>query len=376
MSQLSAAVATTRPNLPVSRLTIGGQVLDETILVKLRLTRSAWNHDEAKIHMLWPTKAATDIERQPVTFSYGSGATLGRFYGYVYSTEKAQQFQQQTLTTVHCLGVTWSMRRVQPRVFTGRTAEQVLSDLVLPHGLGQHVDPDEYAFPRLAQARQTDWEMVSEVARRMGMLPVTTSGVVRLINPFSEISKRLPFRRLEKSTQVMDPQFLNLLDFTPTNTVTTNREHLQPTFGYFNSDGSVTTQVPDCDDQDMVALCHEYVPDKLSAERHIESMARWNSFSEVAEARIRGDGSLSPGDPVSVNTGVSSSMVDNYDGMWLVTSVSHNIDSKAFYTSLKLVRDKYRRPLTAGEYQPFWEQDRRLVPSLRLIDGKWSSSWR
>lgn len=376
MSQLSAAVVTTRPNLPVSRLTIDGEVLDSSILVKLHVTKAVGRHDDAKISLLWPTTKSADIERKPITFSYGSGTHSGRFHGYVYATEKEQQFQKQPLTTIHCLGATWPMRRVEPRLFVNRTAQQILDEVTRPHGLSARVDESNYTFPRLAQTAGTDWEVVLELGSRLGMLTTSSNGVVRLVNPFSEISKRVPSKRLEKSTQVMDPEFLNLMDFSPTNSVTTNREHLQPTFGYFGSDGSVTTYVPDCDPADMAVLSNRYVPDAPTALQHVEAMTRWNNFNQRAAARVRGDGSVNPGDPVSVNTGVSSTIVDDYDGMWLVASVAHIIDSKSFYTSLNLVRDEYRRPVFNTDYQRFWERDNRLLPSLSLVNGKWVSSWR
>jgi hypothetical protein len=105
-------------------------------------------------------------------------------------------------------------------------------------------------------------------------------------------------------------------------------------------------------------------------------MTRWNLLSHYAEARVRGDGAVNPGDTVSVRTGPSSTVVDDYDGMWFVTAVEHRIDSKSFQTNLRLARDKYRELDGSKPHRRFWAGDPNMLPQLSLVDGKWASNWR
>ena len=375
--QVNASLASTRPALPVSRLTVGGRQIDNAVFVELKVSKRVNHHDAATVSVLWPTTAAERIERQTISFTYGTGSRASTFYGYVYSTEKDQQFQKQTVVTLHCLGTTWALRSVGPRLLVDRTALSACQEIVRPHALGVRVtDSATYKFPRLAQVGQTDWEMVCDIAQMSGLHVTSTNGVIRLVNAMEELAARSPHRRFTKSTTLLDPADVSLIDFNPVNSVTTNRAHLQPSFSYFGSDKSVKTYVPDCDPVDITQVPERYVPDPRAAAQMIETMTRWNSLNQSAEARVRGDGSLVPGDTVSISTGVSNTVVDDYDGMWFVLSVEHKIDSKAFQTYMKLSRDEYRSVDTSKPHKRFWASDPNLLPQVKVVDGRWVSNWR
>lgn len=375
--QVNASLASTRPALPVSRLTVDGRVVDNAVFVELKVSKRVDHHDAAEVAIIWPTTASPDIERKTISFTYGTGSRASTFYGYVYSTEKAQQFQKQTITTLHCLGTTWALRNVGPRLLVDRTALSACQEIVRPHALGVRVaDSATYKFPRLAQVAQTDWEMVCEVAHLSGLYVTSTNGVIRLVNPMEELEGRSPHRRFTKSTTLLDPADVSLLDFNPVNSVTTNRAYLQPSFSYFGSDNSVKTYVPKCDPVDVTQVPGRYVPDPKAAAHVIETMTRWNSINQSAEARVRGDGSVVPGDTVSVHTGVSNTVVDDYDGMWFVSAVEHKLDSKLFQTFMKLSRDKYRSVDTSKPHKRFWASDPNLLPQVKVVDGRWVSNWR
>jgi hypothetical protein len=375
--QVNASLASTRPALPVSRLTIDGKAVDNAVFVELTVSKKVNQHDSAEISILWATTAAPDIERKTISFTYGERNRAATFYGYVYSTEKAQEFQKQTITRVSCLGATWVMRSVGPRLFANRTAQSMCEELVRPHGLGVRVPATAtYVYPRFAQVDHTDWEALCEVAHLSGLYAAPQNGVVRLVDPVAELSVRSPWRQYNKSTTLLDPADIGLLDFSPANSVTTNRAHLQPAFSYFGSDGSLKTYVPTCDPVDVTQVPGRYVPDPKAAEQMIATMTQWNSLNQSAEARVRGDGTVNPGDTVSVRTGPSSTVVDDYDGMWFVSAVEHRIDSKSFQTNLKLARDKYRELDGSKPHRRFWAGDPNMLPQLSLVDGKWASNWR
>jgi hypothetical protein len=268
--QVNASLASTRPALPVSRLTIDGKAVDNAVFVELTVSKKVNQHDSAEVSILWPTTAAPDIERKTISFTFGERNRAATFYGYVYSTEKAQEFQKQTTTKVVCLGSTWVMRSVGPRLFANRTAQSICEELVRPHKLGVRVPATStYVYPRLAQVDQTDWETLCDVAYLSGLHAAPQNGVVRLVNPVEELEARSPWRRYNKSTTLLDPADISLLDFKPVNSVTTNRAHLQPAFSYFGNDGSLKTYVPDCDPVDVVQVPGKYVPDPTSADHMI-----------------------------------------------------------------------------------------------------------
>ena len=110
MTELSASFVSTRPNLPVSAITVDGTVLEEVVPIGITVSQAAGKHDSAEIVVLWPSTNSADIERKTVTFTFGRGKTSAVFRGYVYSVEKAQNFQKQIVTTITCLGLTWPLR--------------------------------------------------------------------------------------------------------------------------------------------------------------------------------------------------------------------------------------------------------------------------
>ena len=376
MTELSASFVSTRPNLPVSQITVDGEVLEEVVPVEVTVSQAAGKHDSAELVVLWPSTNSAAIERKPVTFTFGRGRTSAVFRGYVYSVEKSQGFQKQVVTTITCLGLTWPMRTITPRMFSAAAGSAIAAEVVRPHQLGVTVDADDgYTFPRAAQVNETDWEFLHEMAHSMGMVLVSRDGVVRLVNPIAALSKGTPSRNLTKTTNLLDDPDSNLFEFTPLATVTTERRFLRPTFGYFGSDHSVRTHVPDAEAADVVQALHRVVPDSSTADHLIKTSARWNDYNETADARVRGDGGLGPGDTVAVRTGIPA-VVDNYDGMWFVMAASHKVDSKTFQTSLRLSRDAYRRPSDTQAVRPYWIGDDRLFPTTSLANGRWVSSWR
>lgn len=378
MSQqpVAASIVSTRPALPVGRLTIGGRQMDTVVFIEVSVTKRAGSHDMAQLTMLWPTVSAPEIERSTISFSYGEGNRSETFKGYVYSVQKSQGFKSQVLVTITCLGPTWAMRSVTPRILSG-TASSVLSTLVAPHALGHRSPADAYVYPRIAQVTQSDWEMVGQLAHLSGNHPVSTDGVVRLVDAVAELDKKAPARQYTKSTNLLEPGDMGLLDFSPTASVTTHKHHLQPTFSYFGTDNQIRTYVPkDADPVDVGAFPGMYVPDSVSADHFVSVQNRWNSQSHTGEARVRGDGAVGPGDTIAVSTGISGTVVDDYDGMWFVVGVEHKIDSKMFQTNLKLSRDRYRPVDQRRPVRRYWSEDSRQVPSLTLSGSGWVSNWR
>ena len=213
-------------------------------------------------------------------------------------------------------------------------------------------------------------------ASLMGSSLTTLSGTIWVFNSVEELKRGSSAVVLSKSISPTDPPDRKLIDFTA-GTFSKNNDAGGASFGYFNSANTAQVYTPAGKRPESIwwnSSLYISGDQMVDVAREIDGMSP--AGYQVGEARIKGTASIYPGMVVSVNTGELASLTDTWDGLWLVSKVTHSITSTEFTSNLTLVRDKYRRDQAPGSLIPFWTRSTGFpqAPTMRIVDGNWVST--
>lgn len=366
----------------VRDIEIDGELLNVTPseLKQVRIS-NAENKHEAALITTQLTKAQIDrFIGKPVTFKYGNKFSGGTFYGYIITINPNQDYQQDTIVDIACLGPTWPMQSGQPRFFINRTAPSIFGEIVKTHNIGCQVDTHPYSWPALSQTTESDWEFLQTLAMRLGYCIYVYNGVVRMVNPVRILTETGVMKRYIRSDDILDPS-RDLLDFNPLTQSLNIRDNVKPSFGYF--DGEIPRLSQNLGVYPYRMSTDTPIRDKGMSDVYSTAWERRVDFwNQQATARINGDSSIIPGVNVSIQISNNSSGRNEYDGTWLVRGVEHSLTNNSFQTALDLARDASTSRSINTDFRWFYAKATQGAPKmLKALHGSppktfWESSWR
>jgi hypothetical protein len=376
MTAVFGSVSQSRPTLPVTPPEVDGRVDDSIIVVSASIEETSDKHAFASISMRGADREVSRHKKKPISFRYGTFPNYGYFYGYVVDAMKDQPHQGEINISYACLGYTYPLRKSQPRVWSNTLASQIIQEIVSPYGLGFSFTGDDFRFERLAQTSQSDWQMVTKVARQLGKMCIPYDGVIRLIDPIVELDTNTSVATFEKSSNILDSSDLELLSFEAQSKEDSGDDEGLIKFSFFTSSNEVTTiDDSEVDEGDKRTETKAYVASQAYADQFEKTKKIVDSLSQAGSARIRGNGAIKPGTVIGISTGTYRNVSkDSMDGRWLVGATKHEINETVFQTELTLIRDEFRQ-LNDTLYEPFRGQGR-ADPRITLSNGEWKSSWR
>lgn len=377
MTVTKAAVTQSRTPPVVSPVTIDGILDDSSLIRSLEINHSAGKHSYASVKLTTSTKDVSQYMGSTISFRYGVYPRYGYFNGYVHRPGKSQPFKDQVEVGLECLGYTFQMRTSSPRLWRNTSPKQIMQSLLTDHRLGLYYEDPRYLLSRMAQTDESDWQMLIAAATEGSRLVCPwNGGVIRAVDPITELEKGSVHAVYEKSSNTLDPPELSLMDFSAFSEDDSSPQDMVPQFSYFSSDNEVKTVDPaGIPDESKVRKTKSYVNGDSEAQRLSYIANRYASIEDHATARIRGDGTVLPGTVVGISTGTPKfTNTDNMDGRWFVTEVRHQADESLFQTHLAMMRDQYR-PVSNARYEPL-RGDKRAEPRLSVSNGEWVSSWR
>ena len=360
-------------NLPVSGLRIEGERRPEIVLDSATAAMSANRHDSAVLTCKVPSREVGALERQPLSFEIGTSPAY-TFRGNIYRVEKAQRLQAQVVCKLHCIGITSRAKTPVFGLLRDVTAEGLADRVLPPVGLSYYSSGSTERFPRVALTGRDAWDIVVAGADLSGRRVSSLNGAVWYFDPIAELERRLAAFTFRKSIDSYGSGDRTLLDFIPGSTRPKVSNQDLPRAAWFAPDGSVRTEAPSGDN--TYWLQDVYLPTDDYAKAIFAKARKAFTLGETATARVKGVPQIIPGVVVDISTGVVSTLTDTYDGLWVVTDVTHSVVNGSFQTQLGLLRDKYRRASTTGTYQWFYQRAKRPYPTAALDRGEWVSSWR
>jgi hypothetical protein len=372
-----------RGRVPVFSPQLKGAAFD-VVPKELQMIVSEGQHDGATLSVISTTLTTTDgIIDQPISFYYGAPPRTELFQGYVAEITNEQKATSQLSFTMSILGPSKVMFEGKPRFFVNRTATGVISDLVNNSGLGSGGQSHTHIWEALAQTDESDWTMVTDLAKRIGWSVYTRYGVVQVIDPLKTYRETGSYTSLVsgQSSIGVGTTDRTLIDFSSQATSEMLKNNLGIKFGFFTTGNEAQTITQDGDFAGFVFESTQLIRDQVEAQVYVDAwQTRADGWAESGVARIWGDADIWPGSCVDVVTASSKYFKPEGDGKWFVRAVGHNANDQQYQTMLFLTRPtKEATPgYTEVPYKPFWERQDppQGRPSLSLDENKrWVSSW-
>lgn len=223
-------------------------------------------------------------------------------------------------------------KRQQLRVFTGRTAEEIAGELTGDLGIRVGADDAGPSWERVVQFRQTDFELLIEVAGRSGLYPTLRGDELRLASPEGdgdavelELGANLLQARIEANLDRVsrgctafgwDTGSAEVIEEHAGTPRTGRQISLDPDPRDVGVDGELTlVDQPGASPDEVVAL----------AQAALDAAAgRAVTISGVAE----GDARLRPGGLIDVR-----GVAEQVRGRYVLTEVVHTVDATGYLTA-------------------------------------------
>jgi hypothetical protein len=252
-----------------------------------------------------------------------------------------------------------------------------VADLVAFNLLGYAGDPHDYTWSGLAQTTESDWEMVLDLAQRLGWLVFNRYGVVMCYDPARVFREAGIYARLVMGSNFDPATDRNLLEFQPQEQSTMLNENLGVKYGYFTSGDAVQVITQPGTFDGYTFNTDVVIENQDAAQVYVNAAAvsvdRWQQY---ALARVWGDADLYPGLCVEIVSTNTRYLRTKFDGKWLIRQAQHSMDRQSYQTLLFLARPNSTTPVSAAAYVPFWQQGgAKSKPGLSILDGDWVSSW-
>lgn len=331
-----------------------------------------------------PPKAITDYIGAAVDFSLNSGSGRRQdFKGYVMYVEPEYEHKAPVVNAsvfhtakIVCFGASIVMKGAKQKVWKETTIYKIASELSDDHGFSVDCIKDEFTIPRIVQATESDWEFLVRVCNTYGYAMTVHGTHMSVWDPFKSIGYRRSFERLLASSSYSGPAPGSILSMHGTfGQLTPDGESYKYQITTMDSTGVVISVLDDYSSSDnsfsglaqepmYVSRVPESATSAAEAEKLIGAIKRKN-FPFNATVKIVAGAGMVPGGIVEV-AGYNS----NFEGLWYIRGVKHNITTAEYNTDLYISKD-YN---TSNDYIVPPTSLPELPPDSIFINNKWRAS--
>ena len=316
----------------------GSQLPEELLrrLVSVRVSARLAAPTQCELAFATWRGAAAELDRAPLGAAVSvrmAGDTDALFDGEVTCIELEHGPDGNAVTRIRAYDKLHRLRkRQQQRVFTDETAEDLAGELTSDLGIDVGADDAGPSWERIVQYRQTDFELLTEVAGRAGLYPVLRGDELRLVSLAGdgdtvdlELGVNLLQARIEANLDRVSRSCTAFGWDTRTAEVISERAGtprsgrqiaLDPDPGDVGVDGELTlVDQPGRNPDEVVAV----------AQGALDAAAgRAVTISGVAE----GDARLRPGALIDVK-----GVAEQVRGQYVLTAVVHTVDATGYLTT-------------------------------------------
>lgn len=362
---------------PQITMSINGAPINYNSLMSIALDLEENKHDMCEFVMSGvPSRSITDFIDKNVFVRITTGATMiNEFYGTVFSSRPVATtsagmvnnnlFQEVKFT---CFGCSWAMRGAQSRVWKNSTLVDVATSMANTYGFSCDVPNDDLVFNTLVQA-ESDWHFLCRYADSMGY-SVTVHGThIHIFDPHRAKGRMISLHRLYAPARTsprphpgqvitFDGDFANrVADGKYFDNVITVLPDSGGTFDVRTSDvqgfsepAAFTTRL------NLTADSYN------QADRMIQALYR-SDYDYRADSVTLGTAGMLPGGMATLD-GYST----EFDGLWYVSGVRHDVKSGSFLSMGKLRRNSMDTLVdeSSAQFRP--------PPLPQQINGVWTST--
>lgn len=337
-------------------LSIDKTPFDNTTIQKINIVFTQNQHDIANVDVLGvPPAYLSNCVRRPIAITLSvRGNKICNFYGYVSHVEGTSTTNQGTTNSVPfqkmrivCIGSSNVLRNVETRVWENVTLQNIVEEIAAEHRLGYSIPTDSYKFKRLVQSEESSWQLLVKACKQLGYEITLTNSHIHVWD-----KKKAPAR--QPSYSVLSGTLVQQKDYSPRpgsiiqfdatlGTPSVTEQSGNKEVSYIDEKGtlvSVTSSQIDGNAAFGATVASDF-SNQLSANldsfdkaaRYLQSRIR-ESKPYFAEALVYGEPSVVPGGLVFVD-----GYGGDFNGYWYVNSVSHELITESYVTTIKLEKD-------------------------------------
>lgn len=371
---------------PTIDFVVDGVPMRYMSIVQMILELSENQHDMLRVRVAGiPPRLLTEYLNKPVYAYWGMGINKHEFCGYIASVEptymnsggvvNGSPFQVVELV---CAGASYAMRAKRNRLWTNTPLQTIATTLANEYRFSVSCVHEPYAFPRLVQSGESDWEFLNKVVDAYGLSMSMHGTHLHIWNPMNALGRATSYHDLKNikarngDTAVLPATILSMKGMFG-ETILPSTSH-GVTFTVVEDRGMVYT-VDHSHDGEVTGFGKTIdfgITDELSANVTSAQMAE-----TLAKAYNRGIGSLTarlsltgtagmlPGGIVSI-----SNFDSNFDGFWYVKEVCHTATQDEFFTDLLIARKD------TSDTEPFMTIQSKApdIPRPAFIGNAWAAS--
>ena len=365
------------PNLTIA---IGNVPVNYQALMHISMDYQLDRHDVATITMAGiPSSLITEYVGKSVYIKIETGSTyVSEFWGTIqyskptHTTSKGMinhsLFQEVVFT---CIGCSYAMRGSTTRVWGNITLEDLARTFCDKYGFSLDVPSDPPIFDNLMQSAESDWQILVRYCHNMGYCLTVHGTHMHIFDPHKAAGRLISLHRISTPIssnvkphpgQIMsfsgkfarlaaDGEYIDAVATVHTGTgvvydVLTSDVLGKSTPAIFSNPMTVTTD------------------NHLQAERLVVSEYK-ATYDYEAETTVLGAAGVLPGGIINLDKYDAE-----FDGLWLVEGVSHDVRSGSFTSTVQLLRNKIDalNDFTVAQFTP--------PPEPQFISGAWTTTKR
>lgn len=331
------------------------------------LRQEEFKHDILKVKIKNQLTGTNRIEAgDPVKFEWTMQGITTTWIGYVYLVDPSTK-PSRNINTIVCIGNSYHMKNSRQSVYTNCTANVVASRVAKYYGLKTNISSHPLVFKQIAQSGQSDWQLLSRLARQCGFgFRVDNNKLVfRNREELYNQNKRLAFRfQYHQSPMGAMTPFMGVLDFelhmseqapdvegagvkrkistlSKSNNTVQSTEHERKHVSYNLNSPNVSRHVRGNSKATFTKIVtDEVTPTTQYAKTVLKSITDTQRYRYRAKAALVGNATIKPYSVVYLE-----GVPDGTHGYWTVLSVTHRFgESKSYYMEVLLGTDTLAEP--------------------------------
>jgi phage protein D len=321
--------------------------------VSLRATDFSWSqsryeHDFGTLTLKdWNVDPLILAPGTPLEIKLTGRENSKRYYGYIHHTSH-KRLSDTSATKVYIIGASFVMKQPSQKVYANVTAADVAIAIAKKYNFAYDVAPHPRVYPQIAQAGETDWQLLVKLAKQCGYT-FRVDGTTLYFKPFSEDFDRLKFGATDYFAVTFNSSIPpRLYQITPS--IGENIDYgdglkaAPAALGVDVKSGKTYKAYAPNNPRGMNGSVNEDLfdtyltatsTDSYQAAKHeVEGADELNRFSYRATASLMGSPDIRPDAPVYF-----SGLNEELNGYWVVLEVEHIAGNDGFFSLVVVGKD-------------------------------------
>lgn len=376
-SPLSPRVEITIDNVPVNYLTLQKITIEEKENMHGMAILDFVGMDPTLIkeYVNAPLSIKMEIRDRPAL----------NFYGYIIYLEPTSVTKDGLVNKspfqavrAYCFGPSYKMKSKKARSWDNVTLAEIVQEFAEYYSFSASVPESSFRFPRLVQSSQSDWGFLTETVKDYGYAVLMEGTHIHVWDAFKTLYHTKSYSMLMNLRGTGGdprPQPGQILKFeSRVGTTTTDGSRSPDTIHLLDRDGQLLTVTSDPSTESTgygTAIASEF-PRVMAVNADSHYLADAILFAELrkkfpvtAQVETVADPSIKVGGVVRINE-----YNTEFDGLWYVQSVEHELTQSNLITRLNIARDSFGNiPTNIQTSSPY-----ETPPAPVFQNGVWRSS--